>query len=626
MEGGRNMKGFTLMELLAAIAIVGVLSTAAVIMLGRTHVQTLQGKLESDVASLNRAVAVYVGFGGDLTAVEEPAEVLRRLKTRQSAVEAKSATGLTGQFLDSRWEADLMSEEEASSDRPRVVWDPVTQLFVVTSQGYPAVKGFSLGEPEGNEETEQREQVFSYAKQGQWIWDYQDRAPLDHGAPTEIPLSSGEDPIPVGEVVTRLLYPPAFATPGGKFSASDFPVSLVLTEGNPPGTAGIIYRIDGGPWTDYTGPITVPPGASVRAYSSANDPSVWRDSSQLVQVYEATPTVLIRPLISTSAPKFDWDGNAIVKVTVTDPNPAGSGLLFYSVGGSFIPYTGSFTLSVTEHTTSPAMVLAYVEPTGDFYLRSPQVTDQVDPPDTLSPPVAVGDPSKTAPPVEITPSGAMSGFVGLGWMNINGPLTVQAWDSATGLAASGSAWAVAQTKGPSNLNSGVSIEGELQTSGGVSMNGATVSKGLNALPAGFGNFPMPVTPPGAKAMGNYNGPAGGTETFPAGIYYFDSFTVPMGKTVIFSGPVEIYVNGSINLSGTVVTQGNLPSNLKIYNVSGGGVDIGSNPSSSLYASIYAPSSPFNLGGRSFYGSLITGGINVNSAFDMHIDVRSQPIP
>ncbi|MGB3118895.1 MAG: type II secretion system protein, partial [Verrucomicrobiales bacterium] len=118
------MKGFTLMELLAAIAIVGVLSTAAVIMLGRTHVQTLQGKLESDVASLNRAVAVYVGFGGDLTAVEEPAEVLRRLKTRQSAVEAKSATGLTGQFLDSRWEADLMSEEEASSDRPRVVWDP----------------------------------------------------------------------------------------------------------------------------------------------------------------------------------------------------------------------------------------------------------------------------------------------------------------------------------------------------------------------------------------------------------------------------------------------------------------------------------------------------------------------
>lgn len=221
-----------------------------------------------------------------------------------------------------------------------------------------------------------------------------------------------------------------------------------------------------------------------------------------------------------------------------------------------------------------------------------------------------------------TPTGGIKGFVGVNWFNFNGAVNVRAWDSSTNSLLGSDAWVAPQTKGSVNLNNGVNIQGELQSASTPSMNGATITKGVTALPAGFGTYSAAVAPSGATYLGNYNGPSGTSQTFGPGVYRFDSFTVPSGKTVTFSGAAEIYVNGSINLSGVVNTSGNLPANLKIYNTSSAGVDIGSNASSPLYAEIYAPNSPFNLNARTFYGSLIATGISVNSNFNMYIDARS----
>lgn len=220
-------------------------------------------------------------------------------------------------------------------------------------------------------------------------------------------------------------------------------------------------------------------------------------------------------------------------------------------------------------------------------------------------------------------AGPITGFVGLDYFNFNGPLTVRAWDSSTGQVLDPSVgWAAGQTKGPSNLNSGVVINGELQTGGGVSMNAATITKGIKPLPAGFGTYAAPVAPSGATYLGNYNGPSGASQTFGPGVYRFDTFNVPSGKTVTFSGAASLYVGGSMNLAGAVVTSGNLPNNLNLYTTQSSGVDIGTNASSPLYANIYAPNSPMNLNGRTFYGSIIAKGINVNQPFNMYIDARS----
>lgn len=222
-----------------------------------------------------------------------------------------------------------------------------------------------------------------------------------------------------------------------------------------------------------------------------------------------------------------------------------------------------------------------------------------------------------------TPTGPIKGFVGVNWFNFNGPVNVRAWDSSTNTVLGSEAWVAPQTKGSVNLNNGVMIHGELQSASTPTMNGATITKGVTALPNGFGTYAAPSVPPSATYLGNYNGPVGANaQTFPAGVYRFDSFTIPSGKSVTFSGPSLIYVNGSINITGAINTSGNVPSNLKIYNTSGGGVDIGSNATSPIYADIYAPNSPFNLNARTFYGSITATGINVNSTFNMYIDART----
>jgi Flp pilus assembly protein TadG len=230
-----------------------------------------------------------------------------------------------------------------------------------------------------------------------------------------------------------------------------------------------------------------------------------------------------------------------------------------------------------------------------------------------------GSASATLPSV----AGPVGGFVGVDWFNINGPLNVRAWDSASNTHPNAStAWARGQTRGPANLNSGVILQGELQTSGSVSMNSATITRGITTLPSGALNFITPTVPSsGVTNLGNYNGPSGASQTFPAGKYRFDTFQVPAGKTVTFSGPVEIYMTGSWNINGAIQTFDNKPSNLKIFGASDAGVDIGSH-GSPIYAEVFAPASPFNLNNRTFYGSLIAKGINVTSSFNMHIDART----
>lgn len=219
-----------------------------------------------------------------------------------------------------------------------------------------------------------------------------------------------------------------------------------------------------------------------------------------------------------------------------------------------------------------------------------------------------------------TPAGAVKGFIGVNWFNFNGPTNVRAWDSSTNTVLGTSAWAAVQTKGSANLNN-VTIQGELQSPYNPTNNGSTITKGVTSLPAGFGTYTMPTAPAGATNLGNYNGPASSSQTFGAGVYRFDSFNVPLGKTVTFSGAAEIYVNGSINIAGVINTSGNIPSNLKIYNTSGGGVDIGAS-ATPIYAEIYAPSSPFNLNTRTFYGSVTATGINVNSTLPIYVDART----
>lgn len=200
------------------------------------------------------------------------------------------------------------------------------------------------------------------------------------------------------------------------------------------------------------------------------------------------------------------------------------------------------------------------------------------------------------------------GIVGLNWFNLNSS-AIETWDPSTNTVAGG---ATGGTNSSVNINNST-WSGTLYKRSGQSVtnNGSTITS--TATLGSAYSFTAPTTPAsGITNMGNYNGPTGASQSFGAGKYYFTNFSVPAGKTVIFSGPVELYVNGSFNVSDNITTHNNQPANAKLRMVSGSGVDIAAGQTP-IYLDVYAPLSPLNVNGRRVYGNFIMGGINLSSA-------------
>ncbi|OGW79976.1 MAG: hypothetical protein A2Z83_08190 [Omnitrophica bacterium GWA2_52_8] len=121
----------------------------------------------------------------------------------------------------------------------------------------------------------------------------------------------------------------------------------------------------------------------------------------------------------------------------------------------------------------------------------------------------------------------------------------------------------------------------------------------------------PVVPEGTS-LGSLVIPSGESVVHPGGTYRFDSIQMDSDSTLEFTGPVTLYVDGSINIyAGNIKTASDLPGNL-IINASAqhpfnsdptGTINIYTvNP---LYAAIYAPETSVSIAGsQEFYGAVV----------------------
>ena len=207
-------------------------------------------------------------------------------------------------------------------------------------------------------------------------------------------------------------------------------------------------------------------------------------------------------------------------------------------------------------------------------------------------------------------AGAAAGFIGLTYLNIQNSCTVQGFDSVNS-PTPGSVSILGQTNAGGNVN-GTVFKGEYQYKTSVSQNNSTITK-LTKVTSTL-TFAQSTTPTGTINKGNYNGPTGPKDTFAGGKYYFTTFSVPSGKTVEFTGPAELYINGSCNITGDVIAYNNFAANVKIRMVCSAGVDLNGPGTKPLYVDVYAPNSPLNINNRqNVCGSFIMGGINVSNA-------------
>ena len=180
-------------------------------------------KIQSDVATLNEAVTMYVASGGSLSGVQTPSQVLAKLKTQKDAASAKtSIVPVTGSMIDRRLVAEMQTVREAATTQPRALWNEVKQRFEVRTSGVVGVKRFRLDPALSDAEiiTEARgDEFYAFNSSGGWVWDKAGNQSDPLSEAQVAPSSVQRTAFPDAPVVTT---PPVF----GAAIVSDPPVVM----------------------------------------------------------------------------------------------------------------------------------------------------------------------------------------------------------------------------------------------------------------------------------------------------------------------------------------------------------------------------------------------------------------
>jgi len=385
----RTRNGFTLLEMVATIAILGVIATVSVIGVGEVVQNTRVQKLETEIKTLNTAVAVYQGFGGQISDDASLDDVIAKMKTVTRSSMSYRVPGLSGSMVDARLSYEVQSEEEASSRAPRVVWNGTRGKFEIARTGEAGIKSFGLeADPEAVRITESdRLFAMQYSAESTWVWDYQDRqAPVRDGpssvtveTPGTIAGATPPEPgTPTGPSVDPgALAPPEFTRDGGNYSVRDFDLDVELVNPNPAGSSSLYYSVNYGPWQRYRGgSLDVSPDDVVRGQAISTDPDFWSNSALASATYNVVPVQLLPPLIETSASRFGIWEDRYITVSMDDPNVDDPSYIEFSVaGGPWQVYDAPFYLDRDDYSTSVPIVARTVS--DQPYFESSEIATRV---------------------------------------------------------------------------------------------------------------------------------------------------------------------------------------------------------------------------------------------------------
>lgn len=316
LSQSKASSGFSFIELLATVGILGTLATVALQAI-RIHLGHLDRvKLETQVSALNRAVDAYLNENGDLTSAASPSDVLQKLKT--TAANAESIAGYRGAYVDPRLVAIMQTAEEAQSSAWRAQWDAASNRFVMLQSGTPGARAFGFDDEALNNlpAAEERElEGGVLADHCNWIWDFDETSlPSLEFVTAASTATLPESPINSTPTNRTQLLPPSFSIPGTDPIAEEtYPLLVEIFHPNAPSAGAVWYSYNNSPWQVYTGPVTVFPGDQLNAYVNTNDPSRYLSSFVSTEYYQATALTL--------------SGSA----SGTFTNPVGESLLVYNI-------------------------------------------------------------------------------------------------------------------------------------------------------------------------------------------------------------------------------------------------------------------------------------------------------
>lgn len=372
-----SRRAFSLFEALAVIGIIGVLSWVVVASQSGTTQAVTAAKLDSDVATVNQAIKVYIASGGSLSGITDPQTVLDKMKTSLVAEDAQKNAGFSGAMIDRRLTVRTATTLQQQSTARRAVWTPSLMRFEIRDSG-PGVAEFVLDEAAGRAEYGDETRSTSsldYETENGWIWHYTDSAPQPRAVPAVVALSgaspSGNPVSPGAGSGHTQLAPPAFSYPPGSYPQSRFDLTVALTNPNSQPDTWIMYSLNGASYTRYGGPLTVAPDTEIAAFVTG-DGARYYSSNRIEGLFCAKPPIILAsPCITTSHSQFAWQKAETVEAALENSNdPAVSSLEYRIDCGPWVPYSGPFQLAINDHPNGAGITARALSRTVDYRMSA----------------------------------------------------------------------------------------------------------------------------------------------------------------------------------------------------------------------------------------------------------------
>ena len=179
----RLAMGFALVEIVVVLAVMSVLGGLGYVSVTAMVETSEAQKLQTDVATVNRAVQLYLANGGAFDGTETADGVLAKLKTRANSDSAEKIVGLKSSFIDPRTDTGW---DEESGGRLRAQWDDASKSFIISATSGRGIKEFTINEglSASAAGTEDRTPTKEASATG-WVWNYD---------PASATVSSGGTP------------------------------------------------------------------------------------------------------------------------------------------------------------------------------------------------------------------------------------------------------------------------------------------------------------------------------------------------------------------------------------------------------------------------------------------------
>ena len=177
--------------------------------------------------------------------------------------------------------------------------------------------------------------------------------------------------------------------------------------------------------------------------------------------------------------------------------------------------------------------------------------------------------------------------------------------------------------GTVQLSGNVQVKGNAVVGTGGNPNNVITMSGNSQITGTQSAATSPLSLPPATTTATLEGQLtiSGNTTYmlPAGTHHFSSLSITGNARLVPMGPVKIYVDGDIKISGNgVATVNNVPANTLIYATQDEEVSISGN--GNLYAGVYAPNSEVsNTGNGQLFGAMVSKTYHQSGNGKIHFD-------